>query len=351
MGQDSRAAEQPALTSFEAVRRAIHFETPDRLPIGNRDTHGVRLGLIDVEQGYGAHPNTRVRDEWGCVWHRTEERNMGYVAVHPLADWSALGNYAWPDPDNPRFYEGMENQFEGSETKFVMTHLFGLIWERMWWLCGMEEILTGLYTDRSRIEYLADRLVEWDLAVIQNIGERFPGRIHGVTCTDDWGSQQATFVSPKLWCEFFQPRYARVFEGAHAQGWDIFMHSDGKINEIIGPWIDAGLDIVNITSPPLVGIKEIGDRFAGKICFWGGVDSQITLPLGTLEEIRDEVRLLLEHWATPEGGYVASGYGGAEEYDEGRDAIGVPAWKARAAFSAFEEFDPYRSRAEGGVNL
>lgn len=331
-----------AMTSYELMMRAIHFETPDRLPFGREHAHGVRLGLIDVERGYGKQQNVGVYDEWGCLWQRTDLPNMGYVAEHPLGDWDALKTYKWPDPDNPAFYEGMEEQFVGSEGKYVTTHLFALIWERMWWLRGMNKVLVELYTNRRRMEYLADRLVEFDLAVIHNIGQRFPGRVHGMTCTDDWGSQRATFIDPKLWCEFFQPRYAKVFEAAHAQGWDVFMHSDGKINAIIGPWIEAGLDMINITSPRLVGIEEIGERFAGRICFWGGVDDQLTLPTATREEIREEVRLLLKHWSTPEGGYIASGYGTSDEDDEARQAIGLPAWKLKVMEDAFREFDPYR---------
>lgn len=333
------------MTSHELMMRAIHFGTPDRLPFASEHVHGVRLGMIDVESGYGRQQNVGVYDEWGCLWQRTHLPNMGYVALHPLADWAALATYEWPDPDNPRFYQGMEVQFAGSENKYIMTHLFGLIWERMWWLRGMNQTLTELYTDRRRMEYLADRLVEFDLAVIANIAERFPGRIHGVTCTDDWGSMRATLVSPGLWCEFFQPRYARIFEAAHAQGWDTFMHSDGRINEIIGPWIDAGLDIINITSPRLVGIEEVGRRFAGKICFWGGVDNQLVLPWANAEEICQDVVEMLEHWSTPEGGFIASGYGTSKAGDEGREAIGIPAWKARVAEEAFRDNDPYRAAA------
>ena len=334
-----------AMSSYELIKAAVHFGTPDRLPFAHEHVHGVRLGLIDVEQGYGAQQNVGVYDEWGCLWQRTDQPNMGYVAEHPLADWEALSTYKWPDPDTPRFYEGMEEQFAGSGTKYVMTHLFGLIWERMWWLRGMNQTLIDLYTDRGKMEYLADRLVEYDLAVIDNIGKRFPGRIHAVTCTDDWGSMRATFVSPELWREFYQPRYAKVFDAAHAQGWDIFMHSDGKINEIIGPWIDAGLDIINITSPRLVGIEEVGRRFAGKICFWGGVDNQLVLPWANAEEICQDVVEMLEHWSTPEGGFIASGYGTSKAGDEGREAIGIPAWKARVAEEAFRDNDPYRAAA------
>ena len=45
--------------------------------------------------------------------------------------------------------------------------------------------------------------------------------------------------------------------------------------------------------------------------------------------------LLLERWATLEGGFILSDYGDGE-------AIGVPLWKKEVMLDAFREFDPFR---------
>jgi hypothetical protein len=47
------------------------------------------------------------------------------------------------------------------------------------------------------MEYLTDRIIEHAIAIIHNIGQRFPGRIHGVHFTDDSGAQEATFIDPE----------------------------------------------------------------------------------------------------------------------------------------------------------
>jgi len=108
-----------------------------------------------------------------------------------------------------------------------------LLFERMHSLCGMENVLAGLYADRDRMEDLADRIVDFDLAVIRNIGTRFPGRIHGFTFSDDWGSEEAT--------------------------------------------LQAGLDCLNLQQPRALGVQEIGRRFAGRLCFESLCDIQTTL--------------------------------------------------------------------------
>lgn len=325
-----------AMTPYDVVKRAVHFGTPDRLPmrfstLDINDTHSVPTNAI----GTGDHTKRQTYDEWGCLWTRSEVANMGQVKVNPLEDWSAIEHYRWPDPEDPAYYAGMEDRFVGSETKYTTTSIFMLLFERMYTLRGMQNVLTELYADRGRMEFLADHIVEFDLAVIRNIGQRFPGRIHGFTFTDDWGSELATFVSPRMWCDFFQPRYARLFEAAHAQGWDMWMHSCGKVNAIIGPLIEVGLDVINLQQPRALGIEEVGKEFAGRICFESLCDIQATLPFKDRDDIRAEAKLLMEHWATPTGGFVLSDYGDGE-------AIGVPLWKKEVMLEAFREFDPYR---------
>lgn len=328
-----------AMSSYEVVRRAIAFETPDRLPVqfsslGVTDFAGVGTNFV----GTGDHAQKATYDDWGCMWARSEMANMGQVKGHPLEDWdAAIKNYVWPDADDPKYYEGMEDRFEGIEGKYISTSIFMLLFERMHSLCGMTNVLTDLYANRGRMEFLADFIVEHDIKVINNIGRRFPGRIHGFGFSDDWGTELATFVSPKMWCDFFQPRYARIFDAALAQGWTVQMHSCGKVNEIIEPLIEIGCDVMNLQQPRALGIEEIGRRFAGRMCFSSLCDIQHTLPFKGAEEIREEARLLLDCWATPEGGFILSDYGDGA-------AIGVDLWKKQVMFDAFQEFDPFRKR-------
>ena len=202
-------------------------------------------------------------------------------------------------------------------------------------LHGFQNTLEDLYVDRDRAEVLADRIVAFDLGIIRNIAARFPGRIHGFSFTDDWGTQRNVFVRPALWDDFFRPRYKRIFDAAHGAGWHVWMHSCGKINDVIDSLIEIGLDVINLQQPCALGIGEIGERFRGRICFESLCDIQRTLPLKGPREIREEARQLLEEWATPEGGFILSDYG------DGR-AIGVELEKKQVMLDAFLEAEPWR---------
>jgi len=274
------------------------------------------------------------------MWQRTEEANMGQVKGHPLADWSNLDHFHWPDPDDPAFYEGMEDRFAGSKGKYVMTGIGFFLFERMHMLRGFQNTLLDLYLEREKCEMLADRIVEFNLGIIENISQRFPNSIHGFWFTDDWGTEKTTFIKPQMWNEFFKPRYKRMFDAIHAAGWHVWMHSCGKVNAILESLIDIRLDVINLQQPRALGIEEIGQQFRGRICFESLCDIQHTLPFKGAEEIQEEAELLLTHWAAPKGGFILSDYG------DGR-AIGVELEKKQIMLDAFLKADPWLDLATG----
>ena len=104
---------------------------------------------------------------------------------------------------------------------------------------------------------------------------------------------------------------------------------------IIEDLIEIGLDAINLQQPRALGIEEIGQRFRGRICFESPCDIQHTLPFKGAAEMREEARLLLEHWGTLDGGFILSDYG------DGAD-IGVELAKKQIMLDAFLEADPWR---------
>ena len=67
-------------------------------------------------------------------------------------------------------------------------------------------------------------------------------------------------------------------------------HSDGMITPIIPELIEIGVDVLNPIQPASMDPAEIKRDFGDKLCFWGSIDEQYTLPFGSPDEIRGEVR-------------------------------------------------------------
>ena len=339
------------MTRREIVERAITFNSPPRLPM-KFDVVGVN-DCYDVwthdPTGWTWEFTGRRADEWGCVWQRTEVSNTGQVVEHPLRDLAALKDYQWPDPDQPARYRDFEQQLAGAGDRFVMFCFGHGIWERLHMLHGMTETLMDFYRHPREMHELIERILDHHLRVFRNCVKiaanarlqsgpagktGAPAGMHAAAMADDWGLQDRAFLSVKLFREFFKPRYKRWFDEIKAAGLHAWMHSCGKINDILEELIDCGLEVINAQQPTVVGIDEFSRRFRGRVCFESIVDTQSTLPRGTYDEIRAQAHELLEKWGTPRGGFIASDYNDAE-------AIGVTLDRRRVMFEAFAEKGGY----------
>ncbi len=321
------------MTSREIVKRAVHFRNPPRMPVQFHAFGVSDCQSISVRQASRFKPSVEGEDEWGCVWEHTEVANMGQVKGHPLEDTRGIGRLNAPDYDDDSRYVDVEEalaEFE-AEGRYVGCGIFMVLFERMHSLYGFENVLCDLITDRPAMEALADRIVETHVTLVDNVGRRFGDRVDYFHMSDDWGTQNAAFVSFDMWMDFFFPRYKRIFDAMHRWGYDVWVHSCGKVNEIVEGYVEAGVNCVNLQQPRALGIEEMGRRYHGRIAFESLADIQTTLPTDDRAKVDADVAALEEHWMSPEGGFVFSDYG-----DD--DAIGVtdPAIK-RYMYGKFSE--------------
>ena len=82
-------------------------------------------------------------------------------------------------------------------------------------------------------------------------------------------------------------------------------HVCGTVEELIPDLLDIGMDILNPLQFSAKGMdpKRLKDKFGKSLCFYGGVDIQHTLPYGTTEQVRSEVRQRVEVLGKG-GGYI-----------------------------------------------
>jgi uroporphyrinogen decarboxylase len=333
--------------SKEIVRKAIEFDSPPRLPFflggswSDKLSHVIRNFPNDVcdcwemdRQESGWYFDNPVMDDWGCQWQKTEFKNMGQVTGHPLADWSALPAYRLPNPRNPYYFARIEDGIREAGDRYVVITSHFTLFERLHMLHGFAQTLEDFYLEPEKIHRLLDLILEYKIAHLAEAARRFGDRVDGVFLTDDWGSQQNTFVSHEIFREFFLERYRQLFASIHAHGWHVMLHSCGRVNRFVPLFIEAGADVLNMQQPQAYGLVEFGKEFAGKVCFLTTVDIQATLPRQDPEAIRMEARQLVEHWSTPKGGFIVFNYGDSE-------AIGVSDSIAEVMFSEFYNLREY----------
>lgn len=317
----------------EIVTAAVEFRKPPRMPV-QFGCFGVDdSGWLPTIQSASFKPAVKGMDEWGCVWEQTEMENMGQVTGHPITDVADLSRLQYPDyNDESRYVNAEKGLAEGeAQGKYMFASIFMILFERMHTLCGFENCLAGLLCERKAMEELADRILDVHLTFVRNVQRRYGRRIHGFCMSEDWGTQSAAFISFDLWMDFFYPRYKKLFDAMHSGGQHVWVHSCGKINEVIEGFIKSGVNVLNLQQPRALGIADIGRRYAGRVTFQSLADIQATLPTGNREMVDQDVAELMKHWATPKGGFVFADYGGDA-------AIGVkdPAIK-RYMYDAFSK--------------
>ena len=103
-------------------------------------------------------------------------------------------------------------------------------------------------------------------------------------------------ISPETWRKHLKPRLAAYFSTLKGINPDmkIAYHSDGNILPIIPDLIEIGLDVLNPIQPRSMEPAEVKKKFGDRLCFWGSIDEQYTLPYGSPAEVEAEVKTRLE---------------------------------------------------------
>lgn len=212
----------------------------------------------------------------------------------PLAEFTSIKEieerYVWPDPD---WWDvsGMEKQLRGHEDYPVQAGHYEpfLIYKD---LRGDEQAFLDLLVNPEMVHYCLDKMMDLDYTLIQKMYESLPGRITLTYVAEDMGGQEDLLISPGHIHEFLIPRMKKIIDLVHRAGGFVFHHTDGASRKIIPDMIEAGIDLLNPIQWRCPGMEreELKRDFGDKIVFHGAVDNQYTLPFGSVEEVRREVR-------------------------------------------------------------
>ena len=172
----------------------------------------------------------------------------------------------------------------------------------------VEEWYVSTAMRRDFVYKIFERQCEIGIKNLEKIHQVVGNRVTAVFASGtDFGQQNGPFVSPKAYRDLFKPFNKAVNDWVHKHTvWKTFIHSCGSVRALIPDFIDAGFDILNPVqcSAASMAPEELKQEFGDRVTFWGGgVDTQKTLPFGTVDEVRQEVCARLKTFGKG-GGYV-----------------------------------------------
>ncbi|HSV73158.1 MAG TPA: uroporphyrinogen decarboxylase family protein [Chthonomonadales bacterium] len=241
------------------------------------------------------------QDEFGVRWNRRIDRDIGVVCNTVVAP-ATLADYRWPDPDEPARYAAYDAVIESSADAFVLVDLGFSLFERAWTLCGMEPLLEAMVLEPEFVHSLLDGILAYNLRVIENACSH---PIDAMMFGDDWGQQSGLIMGGRLWRTFIKPRVREMYQAVRSRRRYVFIHSCGKVDELFPDLIECGLQVFSPFQPEVIDVFEAKRRFGADLSFYGGISTQRTLPYGVPDEVRAEVRQLIDVVGKG-GGYIAA---------------------------------------------
>ncbi|KPK39103.1 MAG: hypothetical protein AMJ65_12020, partial [Phycisphaerae bacterium SG8_4] len=122
---------------------------------------------------------------------------------------------------------------------------------------------------------------------------------------DDFGTQDNTFLSVETWRNLLKEGFDRFINIGHEFGCKVAHHTCGCVAQLLPDFVESGLDILNPLQPDCARMdyQKIKEQYGDKICFHGGISIQKTLPYGSCEDVRNEVKDRAAKLAG-DGGYI-----------------------------------------------
>jgi uroporphyrinogen decarboxylase len=317
----------------DRVLMALHHETPDRCPMqasftpefaerlkadlqlrgqGLHNPHGggntyelervldedmllTSVGWVNGYYAPGYQDVDSYTDEWGVTWqcieYTTRFGKGKYTEPfgHPLADDAVIAAYRAPDPHRPELYsEAARVIREFKDEYWIVGVTPTTIFESAWALRGYEKLMMDLALNSDLANHILDLTYTYHLAVTQKLVQL---GVDMIWLGDDVGAQHTMLMSPVMWRKYFKPRMADLIAALKKINprVKIAYHSEGYIYPIIPELIEIGLDVLNPIQPESVDPVKLKNDFGDRLCFWGSIDLQNTLPYGTPSDVQAEV--------------------------------------------------------------
>jgi len=241
--------------------------------------HSFKPGTTIDRYGVAHEPGSKAAFHMTKMYHPMEHfDSVEQIMSYPFPD------YCTADPTAQR--AAVENAH--SNDLVAVGNMQCTIWERSWYMRGMENLMTDMMLEDPIAEALLDRIT--DISVLRAESYVKSG-VDVLFLGDDIGMQHSIMMSEELYCNWLKPRLTRIIDAARAINSDIivFYHSCGFVAPMIPHLIDAGIDVLDPVQPECMRFEDIHAQYGDRVSFHGTIGTQTTMPFGTPKEVKHEV--------------------------------------------------------------
>ena len=273
---------QGRLSEKENCFRAYTRTGPEWVPSFYRAVQFVNVSPLRDRVDDGA-------DWFGVRWDQSVP-DYRFPLITDVANWREAVKF--PDLETLDWAAAAGSDCAGldRENRLIWAPLRVGLFERVHSFMGMETALLSLYTEAEVMHGLVEAYVDYRLKVIDKVLEFYDPDI--VSIHDDYGTQLDLFMSPEMWREFFKPGLRRFVQRVHKAGKLFVMHSCGKVDRVVGDFVDIGVDVWDSVQS-CCDIDEIYRLYGKDISFSPAMDLQ-KLSYCSPDEARAMVRDVID---------------------------------------------------------
>lgn len=293
---------------------AIDQETLDRLRSDVRGVGDLEPAAV-LEANATRPPHADYINSWGSG--ATEIRaGEWFPMVCPMKSATTIAeieDYPWPDMDDPTrvAHVAAEAADLAAQNRFAIMATPWLLFplERAFAMQGMDTFLMNLALRPDFAEALLWKIQERCKVLMGHFLEALGENVDIVKIGDDLGTQESLLMSPAMYRQILKPIHADYIAFIRARTTaKVFFHTDGDVFPLIDDLVEMGVDILNpiqSSAGKMANLEELKARWGDRLTFCGGIDTHRILPTGTPDEVRAEVRRVIEILG-PGGGYLVS---------------------------------------------
>lgn len=243
------------------------------------------------------HPDDASADIWGVRYGNIDYGSGHYaeVAHSPLAAMTTVDEinaFKWPTGECLDF-SGIPDQVR----KFGdYRPLQGGYYEPFLLYCslrGMEQAYEDLLLNPEIVHAILQHIFDFHYAMLRGTFEAAKGKIDFAYLAEDLGSQTGPLMSMDTYRTFLMPLQKKMGDLAREHGVHILYHTDGAAHVFLPDLTEVvGIEVLNPIQWRCPGMEREGlaANYGKKLIFHGAIDNQQTLPFGTVEDVRQEVR-------------------------------------------------------------
>ena len=288
----------------EAVLERLHSDVRG---VHDREPAAIR------EKNLAREPGSPYFNSWG-VGSVEGDPGTWFPAIHPLAETHSIADiesHPWPDMDDPtrvaHVREEAKRLADGNKYAILATPWLAFPLERAFAMQRMDRFMVCLGRHPDFARALLAKITELCKTLMGHFLHECGEDIDMIKIGDDLGMQNSLLMSPKMYREIVKPFHADYISFIKSRTKaKVFFHTDGDVFPLIPDFIEMGVDVLNpvqTSAGKMSNLQELKRQFGRDLVFCGAIDTHRVLPFGTPDEVRAEVKRVIEILGA-DGGYM-----------------------------------------------